>query len=441
MTQLLLTLVSALALSTAHAAEPAPLVADLSLSEALERFADDSPLLAEVHGRVDEAQAGARMASVGVQPMVIATGGFVVNNAEAVVSLGNLLSSLQLPVDPATLPPDLIIQPKQQWTTGLSAKVPLIVPSAWASRTAARRGVTAAQAGADAAELTAQAGLVRAAWGAWVANEQVTVLDAALQSARAHHDSVARRTQAGLGTPLDVLAAETEVLRREREWLGAIAQLDGARRAVGGLMGVEGAVRISVPDVDRLPSLGPSSVSEHPQIRASEAQQSAARAASHAAAWRHSPTLSGSAALMASDVPYATGETTFWRVGLDLNWVLYDGGARYGLADQAAAQRTQTEASGRRVALDLSRALADAEQAETTAVQTLALAESGASTAAVAEATATRLYEGGLARSLDVLDAQQRRLEADLALAGATAAVATARVDRLLAMGQPWPTP
>ena len=144
---------------------------------------------------------------------------------------------------------------------------------------------------------------------------------------------------------------------------------------------------------------------------------------------------------MASDVPYATGETTFWRVGLDLNWVLYDGGARYGLADQAAAQRTQTEASGRRVALDLSRALADAEQAETTAVQTLALAESGASTAAVAEATATRLYEGGLARSLDVLDAQQRRLEADLALAGATAAVATARVDRLLAMGQPWPTP
>ncbi len=441
MTHLLLTLVSALALSTANAAEPAPLVADLSLSQALERLVDDSPLLAEVQGRVDEVQAGARMASVGVQPMVVATGGFAVNNAEAIVSLGNILSTLPVPVDPATLPPDLIIQPKQQWTAGVSAKVPLIVPSAWASRSAARRGVTAARAGADHAELSAQAGLVRAAWGAWVADEQVTVLNSALESARAHHDSVARRTEAGLGTPLDVLAAETEVLRREREWLGAVAQLDGARRAVGGLLGVEGAVRIAVPDVDRLPSLGSVSASEHPQVRANEAQQSAVRAASHAAAWRHAPTLSASAALMASDVAYPTGETEFWRVGLDLNWVLYDGGARYGMADQAAAQRVQAEASGRRLALDLSRALADAEQAETTARQTLALAESGASTAAVAEATATRLYEGGLARSLDVLDAQQRRLEADLALAGATAAVASARVDRLLAMGQPWPTP
>jgi outer membrane protein TolC len=441
MTQLLLTLVSALALSTAQAAQPAPVVADLSLSDALQRLSDDSPMLAEVHGRVDEAQAGARMASVGVQPMVVATGGFAVNNAEAIVSMADILSSLPVPVDPATLPDDLIIQPKQQWTGGLSAKVPLIVPSAWASRTAARRGVTAAEAGADAAELTAQAGLVRAAWGAWVADEQVAVLGAALESSRAHHDSVARRTEAGLGTPLDVLAAETEVLRREREWLGAIAQLDGARRAVGGLLGVDGPVRIAVPDVERLPSLGTSSASEHPQVRVSEAQQSAARAASHAAVWRHAPTLSASGALMASDVAYPTGETTFWRVGLDLNWVLYDGGARYGLAERAAAQRTQAEASGRRVALDLSRALADAEQAEATALQTLALAQSGARTAAVAEDTATRLYEGGLARSLDVLDAQQRRLESDLALAGATAAVATARVDRLLAMGQPWPTP
>lgn len=441
MTPLLLTLVSALALTAAHAAEPAPVVAELSLPDALQRLSDDSPLLAEVQGRADEAHAGVRLASVGVQPMVVAMAGYALNNAEAIVSMGDILSSLPAPVDPTTLPDDLIIQPKQQWTAGLSAKVPLVVPSAWASRTAARRGWTAAQAGADAAELTAQAGLVRAAWGAWVAGQRVDVLQAALQSARAHHDSVARRTAAGLGTPLDVLAAETEALRREREVLDAIATLDGARRAVGGLIGVEGPVRIIVPDVDRLASLDTRSIGAHPAVRASEAQLSATRAASHAAAWRHAPTLSGSAALMASDVPYPTGETTFWRVGLDLNWVLYDGGARYGMADQAAAQRTQAEAAGRRVALDLSRDLADAEQAEATARQTLALARSGASTAAVAEATATRLFEGGLARSLDVLDAQQRRLEAELALAGAAAAVATARVDRLLALGQSWPTP
>ena len=57
-----------------------------------------------------------------------------------------------------------------------------------------------------------------------------------------------------------------------------------------------------------------------------------------------------------------------------------------------------------------------------------------------AEATAGRLYEAGLLSSLDALDAQQVRLDVEVARAGAIAQVGVARADLAIATGQGWPT-
>lgn len=413
----------------ALAAEPVT----MDLDEARQRLEADAPSVAMLEARVAEAKARARLASAPLLPVVAAQGGYVRNNAEAVVSiadvLDNLAASLPVPVtiDPATLPNDLIIQPLDQWTAGVNAQVPLVAPSAWADRSAARAGVEAAEAGVDAARQELDAGLVRAAWLASAASLVEEAQARGVEAAEAHRDSAQRRFQAGVGTELDVLQAETELARRQSDHAQAVADRDAAQRAIGALLGMEDAVAVRVGELPVLPEGVSARV--HPELRAAEATAKVARRQQTSAWLRHAPTLSAVGSAVASDVAFPTGETTAWKVGLQANWVLFDGAARYGMADVARARERQGEADVDKVRLDLAKRRADAEQGVVVARERLRLAERAQATAVRAEASAGRLYEAGLADALQNLDAQQRRIDADVARAGAEARLAVATVD------------
>jgi outer membrane protein TolC len=423
----------------ASAAQPAAPLETLTLEEALRRFEEDAPALEVVAGRVEEARATAHLAAAPLLPVVAASGGYQRNNEEVVVSLATLLENLaaQLPVevefDSSELPDDLVIQPLDRWSAGVSASVPLIAPSAWGDLAAARAGARAADAAGESARWQAEAGLVKAAWMASAAEEVEAANERGLEAARAHLESARRRLTAGVSTELDVLQAETVVSQREGDHLQAVADLDAARRALGALMGVQGPVAI---DVGELPGL-PASVSleEHPELAAAEARSDAARRSEAAARLRHLPNIAAVGMASTSDEPYPTGEYNAWQVGVQATWVLLDGGARYAMADLARAREQQADADARRVTLELEKRLADARQAVAVAEQRLVLAERALETAAAAEASADRLYQAGLADSLQALDAQQRRVEADVGRAAASARLAAARVDIALLAG------
>jgi outer membrane protein TolC len=411
----------------------------MDLDEARQRLVQDAPTLQVLEGRVAEARAQARLSTAPLLPVVAARGGYVRNNEEAVVSIAsvmeNLANSLPIPVDldPTGLPDDLIIQPLEQWTAGVDAKVPLVQPSAWANHAAARAGVDAAEAQAAAARREADAGLVRAAWMASAAEQVADARARGVASAEAHRDSAQRRLAAGIGTELDVLQAETELARRQSDHAQAVADRDAARRAMGALLGMDGGVRIEVGD---LPPLSEGVRAEsHPELVAAEAKTHAARRQQSAAWLQHAPTLDAVGSIVTSDVPFPTGLTTGWKVGVQATWVLFDGGARYGMAGVAHAKRQQAEAGVETVRLDLIRREADADQGVTVAEERLRLAERALATATRAEATAGRLFENGLADALQTLDAQQRRIDADVARAGAEARLAVARVDLALVVG------
>jgi len=411
----------------------------MDLDEARRRLEDDAPTLAVLEGRVAEARAQARLSTAPLLPVVAARGGYVRNNEEVVVSIAsvmeNLAESLPIPVDldPNSLPDDLTIQPLEQWTAGVEAKVPLVQPSAWATHSAARAGVDVAEARATAARREADGGLVRAAWMA-SASEQVAEARArGVEAAEAHRDSAQRRLAAGIGTELDVLLAETELARRQSEHAQAVADRDGARRAMGALLGMDGPVRIEVGEMPRISEGGRSE--SHPELVAAEAMTHAAQRQQTAAWLRHAPTLDAVGSVVTSDVPFPTGLTTGWKVGVQATWVLFDGGARYGMAGVAQAKKQQAEAGVEQVRLDLLRREADADQGVSVAEERLRLAERAQQTATRAEATAARLFENGLADALQALDAQQRRIDADVARAGAEARLAVARVDLDLVVG------
>ncbi len=313
--------------------------------------------------------------------------------------------------------------------------MPLFAPSAWADATAARRAASAAAAGADAGLQAAEAGFVKAAFLARAAEDVAAARDHAVEVAQAHRDATARRGEAGLGTSLELLAAEAELVRRQGDALQGHADLDKARRALGALLDLDGPVRVAVPELAPAPDVA---AAELPSVLAATAQVDAARAAEASAWWRHAPTLSAQAAVFTSDVAYPTGLTEGWRVGLAATWVLYDGGARYGLLARARAQGAIADGVLRQAVRDADRVQADAVAAVAVAEERLRLAEVGLATADEAEAAAERLFAAGVVSSLDAVDAQQRRLDAAMARAGAAASLAAAQADLGVARGLGW---
>ena len=139
--------------------------------------------------------------------------------------------------------------------------------------------------------------------------------------------------------------------------------------------------------------------------------------------------------MFGSDIEYPTGEKTGWKLGLTATWVLFDGGARYGLLDRGRAQQMQAEGSVAQLTLDAERQARDAVAALEVAIERRRLAEQAAETALRAEGAAERLYAAGLLSSLDAVDAVQRRLDAEVMRAGAVAQVGVARAQLQAAMG------
>lgn len=443
-------LLIALLLQTSSAlAGEAPQV--LSLDEVTVRFREASPTAEALDARLAEARATARLATAPFQPILAVQGGYTRNNAEARVSIADVFSSLSdaLPfdveIDTSGFPDDLIIQPLQQWSAGASLTVPIVAPSAWADATAARQVANATSDQVTGSRQQAEAGLVRLCWLSEAAEQVSAAADHAAEVAREHRDATQRRFEAGLAPELEVLVAETELSRRESERLQAAADRDRARRTVGAMIGVSGPVDVSLPDP--APGVVPDAetaaarAQDRPAVDGAATLAKATRTSMTSAWLRHLPTLAGNAAFQAQDIAFPTGQKTAWRVGLQLTWVLYDGGARYGMLDVARARHVAAEAGHRQALLDADREARDAVEAVRVAEGRLTLAAQAMRTADAAEAAAGRGYDAGLVSHTDVLDAQQRRLEASVARAGAAAQLGAARAELLRATGQGWSAP
>jgi outer membrane protein TolC len=136
-------------------------------------------------------------------------------------------------------------------------------------------------------------------------------------------------------------------------------------------------------------------------------------------------------------VPYPTGDQWGWRVSVDLTWTLYDGGYRYGKADQADAQAAESRAAEGGVRLQVMQEVENAARDVEVARQRLALARSERDTADAAAASARRGFGEGVTSSLDVLSANEILFssEVQVASAGSRLGGALAALDRAVGRG------
>jgi len=414
-----------LALALAPALATAAPPRTLTLAEALAELERSSPASAQVASRVEEARAIAAQAAAPLLPTLAANGGWVRNSTD-----------LTLP-NPRKPGKTISIQPEEAWTAGGVLRVPLLVPTGWADLAAARHGAEAAAAGADGARLALRTALVQGSWFAAAGEEAVAAAERALQTAQDQARTARRAVDAGLQPPLAALQAETQAIRREGDLLRARAALERSQLALGVLLGKTERVRISLPAPSpRTPVSGEEALRLRPEVRAS-AEQVAAAESQRTSAWlRLLPQLSASGNAFAQDVPLPTGERQGWKATVDLTWVLYDGGARYGRRRQAEAQLAGAHAAAEAQRLAVLEELEDATRDVDVSAERLRLAEKQRAVAADAAATAKRGFEAGTTGNADVLEANDQVFQAELLLADARARLGAAQAAHDRAAGR-----
>lgn len=404
----------------------------LPLDEALRELDAQSLTLAQARARAEEAAGLSRAALAAALPTLTAAGGYTRYRDQAVAPFGLLA------VPPgAARPPNLVIQPLEALSASATLRVPLVAPSAWAEAAAGRSAAAAASASAAAARQQLRAALRQAAFGAAADEEIALASERALGSAEEQARLAGRAVEAGTGTPLAVLQARTEAVRRRSELTRARAEVERAHLALGILLGRAEPVRIPLdPPARPAPvdgaALAQEALASRGELAAASAQVQGAERQLTAARLRVLPQLSASASVFAQDVPFPTGRNDGWRLTVDLTWTLYDGGLRYGKARQAAGTAAEARAAAEAQRLAVVQEVEDAAREVAVAAERLGLAEDQARLAAEAAATARRGFAGGVAGSLDVLDANDRLFQSEVGLAEARARLggALASLDR-----------
>ncbi len=430
----------AAATSTTPSTTAAAPFRELSLANALAELDRQNLTLAQARERVRAAGGVVWQAASPLVPSVTATGQVLRNRDEFALKLPPQLGSIAgLPAGGVT------IQPLEQTQGTLSVRLPLVVPTAWFDLSQARGAERAAAAGAEATRRQLRAGFTQAAYAALATEEVVTAAERALQDAAELTRSAERRVKAGTSAPLDALKARTEEVSRKSDLVRARADVDRARLQLGVLLGREGPVRVTVPEVGAAPvngegagddALGREAVGSRPELVAQRAQVEAADAAVRSGWARFAPQLSATGSAFASDIPYPTGKSDGWRATLDLTWAIWDGGLGVGKRQQADAQAAEARAAEEAQRLAILEEVHDASRDLAVAREQLELAGQRRGLAAETAASARRSFEAGIASSLDVIDANDRLFTADVNLAAARARLAASAVALELALGR-----
>jgi len=401
------------------------LFGDPQLNALAERVDAGNQSIREAEARVRQAQAALRLTEADRLPLV--TGSGVASRSRTYRSAAGATSNFELGVD-ASWEPDLWGRIRRTVEAG------------------------AAQAQVSAADLES----VRLAATAQLVQNYllIRVIDA---QARLYQDSVIafnrsltltrNRYQAGVVGKSDVVLAEAQVRSTQAQLVDLGVQRAQLENAIAVLMG-EAPVNVSIPPAEmvaklpEIPSGLPSELLERrPDIAAAERSVAAANARIGAAqaAMFPSVTLSGGLGIRGATFPeLLRAPTAFWALGASALQILFDGGARQALTDQARAAFDAEVAFYRQTVLTSFQEVEDnlailrilEEEAKLQAQAVAAARES-------VKLTENR-YKAGTVSFLDVINVQTIALSNERTAAGILGRRLVAAVQLIRAVGGGW---
>jgi outer membrane protein TolC len=262
-----------------------------------------------------------------------------------------------------------------------------------------------------------------------------------LEKADASLNDTKARAAAQLVSTNDVTRAQVERAASLQSLAGAESALEQARVSLGYLLDASIEVELHAPDASLAPSdidvghLTDQAIAQRPDLASARAAAAGASALADEPRLRFIPTLNAQAAARVADQPTAGDRYVDTTLTLNLNWSIWDAGIRDADSDtrRAAADTAdlQTRALKRRVAADVKVALA----ALVAGRSSLAAAQDGVEAASRSAEETAVLYKQGLAKAIELFNANQSRFDAEIALAAAQLALRQGELDLRAALG------
>jgi outer membrane protein TolC len=378
----------------------------------------------------------------GILPAVRVEGG-VVRTTDPIGVFGTRLRQRRLAA--ADFDPTSLNRPAPITNVGTAivAELPILNADAWIGRGAAGASASAAQAAADWTRAATRADVVRAWYGALLAADRVTTLEAAVQAGAAHVRQAESALRNGLVTASDALLAQVKAGELEADLATARGDLASARRGLAGL--VTGAADRELVPIGGVPTDAALRrfaeadtalpAAERADVRA--AAQGAVASQRDAARARATllPRINGFVRYDWNDPSRLGGGDKSWTIGAIATWTPFTGAAELAeqriTAGRLLTARAMADGAAAQATLEAARAATDLR----VALQRLDLAERGVTQATDAHRIVARRYDGGLASVVELLDAAAVETHQRTLLAKARFDVIAALAARRLALG------
>jgi outer membrane protein TolC len=390
----------------------------LSLDDALGLARENNHDLAAARAVLEQARAPVDRALAALLPLAAANGYYTHNYRN--VTYRDLFSNLpsQFSSSFSSLS-DITLLKGDALQGSLAATVPLVQPPAWFGLDAASKGQDAARSTFEVSQTQVLFSTAQGYFAAAGADELVVARDDAVAVAKVTLETAQARLNAGAVNRQEVTRAQLALINAQQAAREAQDTRASAYRAVATLTGLREPFHIEPAAAEGRPSrseaeLVDEALQRRPEMGVLRANIASASAQARAAAWQWSPTLSGFGAANVFNYAGTTGDKYSWNVGLQLSWTVYDGGLRDANRRLAEAQRAQSEAQLQQLHETIADAIADAVRSVDTqriglqtAVESVALAKDSI------ELLRTQ-YSAGTALQLDVLQAQDALVSAEL---------------------------
>jgi outer membrane protein TolC len=265
-----------------------------------------------------------------------------------------------------------------------------------------------------------------------------------LDRARENQRTADARAKAQLASTNDVTRAIIEATTATREVAQAQGRLTRAYLDLGFLVGRAVTGGLTAPDritqtaersAFRTEDVAQTAEARRPDVRASHERTEALRASAKEPLYRLAPTLGASAQIRATVAPIAPDTAFDESLQLNLTWNIYDAGVRYAdrktRSAQAESQALDEKQLRRSIAVDIGVALASLRAAR----ESYRISEEAVEAAKRNTAETEILYQQGLARAIEVSDANGRRFDAEVNRATAKLAMQQAYLDLRYALG------
>lgn len=420
----ILVVLASLSVSAAHAEDAA--VTRLTLEDAMQQAIARYPTAETAEIDVRRSQALVKEARAAFLPTLTGNGVYT-----------HLDSDRTLAGAPGA--PPRVIGAADQLSANLALTVPIIVPQRWAPWSHAKDNVNVLKATATDVRRQVAVATARAYLSILVQRRVLEVSVLARDTAKAHFDFAHQRLVGGVGNRLDEVRSAQELATDEAQVQSSRAAVVRSREALGVLVGSEGpvdgmddAILPAPPTLNA--ALG--GTKTRSDVVVAETRSEAARRVVRDDWTDYSPYLVGIAQPFYQNPASFTQPLTGWQAQLVLTIPFYDGGLRYGLAEERRANldasRVAVQGTLRQARAEVRIAFETMERADEGQVA----AREAARLAHEAMDLATIAYRAGATTNLEVIDAARAARNAELQAAVAEDNARQARLDLLSSSGR-----